>query len=180
MLQDKEQFCSFFLFKVKTQALEAIRVKWYVVKFANIGRGYGKNDNFWLIFWRFYLAFPCTTKSTIYCALHSLSFYVILFPTKEKGGKHLRKHNKVKRWFALLLATVFSITAIGMHPAFMVEAEAQPKATVQNANVQLTRNGEAMYRKGLLIDDEVYVHLYLFTRNRITKEIGKYPFLFSI
>ena len=80
----------------------------------------------------------------------------------------MRKHNKTKRLFALLLATVFSVTAIGIHPAFTVEAEAQPKATVQNANVQLTRNGEAMYRKGLLIDDEVYVHLYLFTRNFVS------------
>ena len=102
-------------------------------------------------------------ESIVLCFL--LPFMLSYWQDKKKEEKQLKRKDKKARWVALLLVATFSIlsfTAFGISP---IESYAQPEVSANYPIVSLTRNGTPMYRKGMLVDGEVYVHTYLFIRN---------------
>ena len=79
----------------------------------------------------------------------------------------MKVKDKRKKWLALVLAASFSLGIVSYCGLVRLDtyaiAETQKATTYQTVN--FTRNGQAMYRKGMLIDGRVYVHTYLFIRN---------------
>ena len=78
----------------------------------------------------------------------------------------MKRKDKRKRWLALVLAATFSLGIFSGTGMLKVETHAAQQSKAESYTpVHFTRNGEAMYRKGMLIDGRVYVHTYLFIRN---------------
>ena len=79
----------------------------------------------------------------------------------------MKANDKKRKWIALIMAAVFclSIFPLGMITPIEADAATIEKEKSNYPAVSFTRNGEAMYRKGMLINGQVYVHTYLFIRN---------------